>query len=129
MGVLDIIYDIFKEYNASIKQEEVRQELAKRAYKQIFSLFYYDWITFRDAGVRANFTFYIDRILQKYATVMVQMIPEIGNSLSTVQKNKLVEFITELRRISATIEVSEMNEIIEQVNQCAEKAKTIFEGL
>ena len=129
MGVLDIIYDIFKEYNASIEQEEVRQKLAKRAYKQIFSLFYYDWITFRDAGVRSNFTVYIDRILQNYANVMVQMIPEIGDSLSTSQKDQLVVFVTEIRRISATIEISEMNEIFNQVNQSAEKAKSIFENL
>ena len=128
MGVEDIIYDIFKEYRASVRQEEVQRELAKRAYKQIFSLFYYDWITFRDAGIRANFTFYIDEILQKYATIMVQMIPEIGDSLSTAQKDQLVEFVTEIRRISATIEVSEMDDIINQVNQCAKKAKAIFEG-
>lgn len=129
MGVEDIIYDIFKEYRASVKQREVQLELAKRAYKQIFSLFYYDWITFRDAGVRANYTFYVDRILQKYATIMVQMIPEIGDSLSTAQKDQLIEFVTGIRKISATIEVSEMNEIIEQVNLSAEKAKSIFENL
>ena len=129
MGVLDIIYDIFKEYNASIEQEEVQLELAKRAYKQIFSLFYYDWITFRDAGIRSNFTVYIDRMLQNYANVMVQMIPEIGDSLSTAQKDQLVVFVTDIRRISATIEISEMNEIVDQVNQSAEKAKSIFENL
>lgn len=129
MGVEDIIYDIFKEYRASVKQEEIQRELAKKAYKQIFSLFYYDWITFRDAGVRSNFTYYIDRILQKYATIMVQMIPEIGDSLSTAQKDQLVEFVTEIRKISATIEVSEMGEIIDHVNQRAEKAKNIFENL
>jgi hypothetical protein len=127
MGLLDIIYQIFRDYSTAVENEERQKILAEKAFKQTFALFYYDWITHRNAGVHyPAFTSYTNEILQRYANVMLQILTELGGSLSTVQKNHLLEFITEFRKISNKLEISESGEIVAQINERAEKAKELF---
>jgi hypothetical protein len=127
MGLLDLIYQIFKEYNDAIENEELRRKLAQKAFRQTFQLFYYDWITCRDAGINVpNFTVSVERILNQYSSTMLQILTELDEDLSTPQKEQLLEFITKFRNISNLIEVMEAHEIVTKLNELAEKAKKIF---
>jgi len=127
MGLLDIIYQTFRDYNEAIENEELRKELAQKAFKQTFKLFYYDWITLRDAGIHVpKFTGNVDRMLQQYSTTMLQILTELDESLSTPQKEQLLEFITEFRKISNLIMVMYYQDMAAKLNELAEKAKEIF---
>jgi len=128
MTVIGDLYQILKDFNAAVRDEQLQQALVEKANKQAFRSFYYDWITFRDAGLRADYPSFVRDIADSYANVMLQILSGMGPQLSPHQKNQLQSFITELRKISATIEISELNVIDQKMNQAAEKAKMIFEG-
>jgi hypothetical protein len=127
MGLLDIIYQTFRDYNEAIENEDLQKELAQKAFKQTFKLFYYDWVTLRDSGIDVpKFTGNIERMLRQYSSTMLQVLTELDDSLSTPQKEQLLEFITEFRKISNLIEVMYSLNIVAKLNELAEKAKEIF---